>query len=293
MNAVLSATKRHMPRSALGTIYHLALRYKVLTHQAETIPDFVVIGAMKSGTTALYDYLTTHPNVAPALRKEIYFFDRYFGQGLSWYKAHFPSPLYKLWATKVCGKYPLRTGEASTTYIFHPLAPKRILDSLPQVKLVALLRNPIDRAYSHYYHLIRTGKESLSFAEAVEREPERIEIDKAAKLNEFGCWNPAFSRYSYVSRGLYADQLENWLKYFSREQLLIIKSEDMFANPPQVFLQTCKFLDLPTLDLMHYGKLGAGNYSEMDSKTKRWLADYFKPHNQKLYDLLETNFNWD
>lgn len=131
-------------------------------------PDFLIIGAQKGGTTSLYTYLCQHPRVVGASRIEVHFFDLAYDKGWWWYRSHFPVHVFRRGERIV-------TGEASPYYIFHPLVPERVRKDLPNVKLVAILRNPVDRAYSHYQHVRRNGREPLSFEEAIEREPPRTE----------------------------------------------------------------------------------------------------------------------
>ena len=121
-----------------------------------TKPNFLIIGAQRCGTTSLYNYLIQHPQIVPSSKKEVHFFDLNFHLGQSWYEKHFPEVSDNI-----------LTGEASPYYIFHPLCPKRIFDYDPSVKLIVILRNPIDRAYSHYRHIVRLGHEPLKFEDAL------------------------------------------------------------------------------------------------------------------------------
>src|SRR5947209_20310719 len=143
------------------------------THPLRMMPDFIIIGTMRGGTTSLYSYLTTHPHIGSAYMKEVHFFDVYYSKGIGWYRSQFPSSIQKYYAEYV-QKQQFITGEASPYYLFHPHAPKRITKFLPQVELIVLLRNPVSRAYSHYSHEVAGGHEKLSFEEAIECEQERI-----------------------------------------------------------------------------------------------------------------------
>ncbi len=156
--------------------------FRATTNPMRLMPDFIIIGAMRGGTTSLYSYLTEHPNIGPAYMKEVHFFDVYFHKGLPWYRAQFPSTVQKYYTERV-QKQNFITGEASPYYLFHPHAPRRIARLLPHVKLIVQLRNPVSRAYSHYYHEVNGGHEKLSFAEAIDREEDRIgkETEKLAR----------------------------------------------------------------------------------------------------------------
>ncbi|SDC82619.1 MULTISPECIES: sulfotransferase family protein [unclassified Candidatus Frackibacter] len=256
-------------------------------NQLEFRPNFIIIGAQRCGTTSLYKYLTSHPNIAPAARKEVHFFDNHFEKGLQWYYKYFSS-LQNL-QEKGC-----ITGEASPYYIFHPYAFKRIHNLIPKVKLIALLRNPIDRAYSHYHHEVRNGFETLSFTEAIAKEEKRLagELEKMEKDKDYFSFN--YNHFSYKTRGIYIEQLQRWFKLFSREQLLIIKSEDLYANPQLVMDKVLEFLELPKWELTEYKQFNSsGDYPEMDSNIRQQLHEYFEPYNQRLYDLLDVNWDWD
>ena len=187
----------------------------------------------------------------------------------------------------------LITGEASPYYIFHPLVPRRISEMVPQVKLIVLLRNPVDRAYSHYQHNVRMGREPLSFEEALENEELRLkgETDKMVADESYFSFN--HQHFSYLSRGVYVDQLRDWQAYFSSEQILVLKSEDFYSSPSATYNQTLTFLNLPNWNLGEYGKHNYwGKYQPIDSATRKRLIDYYEPYNQELYDYLGTDFGW-
>ena len=263
-----------------------------LTSQMRLMPDFIIIGAQRCGTTSLYNYLIKHPSIAPVLKKEIHFFDLNFDKNVAWYRAHFPTSLYKNYVKKI-RKQNLITGEASPYYLFHPHAPKRVWETIPEIKLIVLLRNPIDRAYSHYKHEVRIGVETLSFEAAIEKEKDRLdgEIQKMLKDEEYHSFN--HQHYSYLARGIYVDQLKYWRKFFPKEQILILKSEDFFEDPSTILKQVTRFLNLSNLTLKKYGKYNYATYADMTSKTRKRLTEYFKPHNKKLYEYIGRDFGWN
>lgn len=278
---------------------------RALTSRLRVLPDFIIIGAQRCGTTSLYRYLIQHPSIAPAFRKEVHFFSKNFRKGPNWYREHFPSYLYKNTIRALLGRAFL-TGEASTDYIFHPYAAQRAFRTVPRVKLIVLLRNPVDRAYSHYYHEVRKERESLSFEAAIEREPERLnsEDTKGFVDRDYSSYNYLY--YSYLTRGIYVDQLKAWMALFPREQVFILRSEDFYADPSTALLQTLEFLEVEKWELPEYRKYNYGGYSRldaaennrplypsMDGAVRKALIDYFKPYNQRLYQLLGTDFDWD
>jgi hypothetical protein len=258
------------------------------------LPDFIVIGAQRCGTSHFYGLLITHPCISPASRKEIHFFDYNFNKGILWYRKHFPPYLLKDRAMKKCGYF--ITGEASPYYIFYPHAAKRISKLMPNIKLIILLRNPVDRAYSHYCHEVRTKEESLSFEDAIKKEEERMqgELDKMIADETYYSFNHQHS--TYLSRGIYIDQIKAWMDIFPRRQFLILKSEDFFDNQETTIKKTLKFLGLPD-ELLSNCDFGSTPrqypYPKMEDKVRKRLIDYYKPYNQKLYELLGVNFDWD
>jgi hypothetical protein len=152
------------------------------------------------------------------------------------------------------------TGEASTGYICHPHAPKKIAQLIPKVKLIALLRNPVDRAYSHYLHTNRLGKETLSFEDAIAKEEERLR-GIVARIHEDGnYYSPEYHYYSYLSRGIYIDQLEAWFSFFDKQQILILPSEELYRDPAATYSKVLEFLDLPNWKLEQYEIYNSGNY---------------------------------
>lgn len=270
--------------------------YRLMTSPIRLLPDFIIIGAQRCGTTFLYRFLTKHPHVEPALRKEIHYFDFKFEKGVNWYRAQFPTLPYKYYANWI-RKRDFVTGEASPYYLFHPDVPRRVSAIVPQTKLIVLLRNPIDRAYSHYHHTVRLKAQTLSFEEAIEIEMQekrsRGELVRMRKDMK----NVYISGHlctTYLSRGFYYDQLKDWARFFDKAQILILQSEKLFGTPPEIFEQVLDFLDLPRWKPQQFEPLGQGHYSGgMNSATRRRLRDYFEPHNQRLYRYLGIDFGWE
>jgi Sulfotransferase domain len=240
----------------------------------------------------LHRYLVEHPGIVPAFRKEIHFFDRNLHKGIRWYREHFPSALYRSYATKVLGRRFL-TGEATAAYLFYPHAPTRMAETVPNAKLIVLLRNPIDRAFSQYQHEVANGYETLPFEEAIAREPERLAGERERLLADENYDGVDYRHHSYLSRGRYAEQLEVWLQHFPRQQVLVLRSEDFFADPELVLGSVLQFLGLPPASLRHYPKYNHRDYTEMTPALRRRLRDQFAPHNQRLAALLGRDFGWD
>jgi hypothetical protein len=253
------------------------------------LPDFVVIGAQKCGTTFLYHLLSQHPLVEPAASKELHFFDNNFDLGVEWYRQCFPAPRWEDSRRTI-------TGEATPYYMFHPLAAERMAEVVPQTRLIALLRNPVDRAFSHHQQETRKGDETLSFEEAIAAEEARLRGERNKMLEDEYYASFEHQRLSYLSRGIYVDQLLRWTDLFSKEQLLVLKSEDFFENPQQTLKLVLDFLGLPEWEpevpelgyRRHEGRYEGG----MDPVLRRRLEEYFAPHNRRLYDFLGVDLGW-
>jgi len=164
---------------------------------------------------------------------------------------------------------------------------------MPDVKIIAVLRNPIDRAYSQYHHEVRKGREQLPFEEAVDMEPRRLNGEYEKILADKYYHSEERHDHSYLERGKYAEQLDRWFQYFPRERFLILKSEDLFQNPAPLYKEVLEFLGLPDYQEICFEKLNAGKYTDMNSEHRERLSAYFKEPNQKLYELLKTDFGWD
>ena len=178
-------------RAAFSDRSSLKRAFRVTTSPLRMMPDFIIIGTQKGGTTSLYRYLIDHPNIAPIYIKEPHYFDIHFHKGIGWYRSHFPTAVEKYYARHV-EKHDLITGEASPYYLFHPRAPQRVAKTLPKAKLIILLRNPVDRAYSQYQHQLRQpGVEPLSFEEAIAYEEKRLagEEEKILRDEKYDSFN--------------------------------------------------------------------------------------------------------
>ena len=257
-------------------------------------PDFLIIGAQRCGTTSLFHYLAGHPRVAVPREKELHFFDLQYQKGFRWYVDCFAGT-----DTRKSARRAIR-GEATPEYIFHPHAIPRIKADLPKVKLIALLRNPVDRAYSQYWHEVRLGYEPLSFEEAIAREPARLagELERAEIDAHYN--GRAMIHHSYLLRGIYADQLMRVFRHFPRSQVMLLRSEDLFADPQDVFGQVTDFLGLERQAIADPRNMTAVTEGTRDVRpppiptaVRHRLAGHFRAHNQRLYTLVGLDFGWE
>lgn len=229
-----------------------------------TLPAFLLVGAAKSGTTSLYQYLTEHPDLEPPIWKAARYFDRYYDRGVAWYRAHFPQAAQ--------GQ---QTFEASAGYLFHPHAAERIASTIPEAKIVAILRNPIDRAVSQFAHEVRRGGETRSLEAAFAEELERSD-DDVPEQKYF------FRNSSYLREGLYLPQLERYLEHFPREQLRVLQYEQFFADPDAQFAELLSFLEASPFKVQEFGRHNVGGYSGMTPADRDRLRAFFKPHNEAV-----------
>jgi hypothetical protein len=245
------------------------------------LPDFLIIGAQKAGTTALYAYLRWHPEITGPSFKEVSFFDRHYVRGETWYRAHLPArPRSRL------------VGEASPSYLFHPQAAKRVAALMPDAKLIAVLRNPVDRAFSHYQHEVALGREALSFEDALEAEEERMrgELDRMARNPAY--FSQAWWNYTYAARGRYAEQLDRWFEVFDRERMLVLISEEMLGDPSASYDRTLEFLGVRPHQLGSFPRIFARDYGAMSPATRQRLEREFADPNRELAALLERDLPW-
>ena len=245
-------------------------------------PDFVIIGTQRGGTTSLHAYLSAHPQVITPATKELHFLTDRYVRGLDWYLGQFPTEVPP----------DVITGEATPYALFHPLAPRRLLEIAPAAKSIVLLRNPVDRAYSHFLLERSRGEEALDFAAALEAELERLDGEEARLA-----WDPAYAsgphkRASYVARGEYARQLERWFGVFPREQILVLRSEDLYERSAEAFTHVADFLAINPDVTIPFTKHNQSSGSPLDPMIRRRLSEYFAPWNVRLAELLGWDPGW-
>ena len=239
------------------------------------VPNFIIIGCQRCGTTSLYTYLAQHPQILTPIKKEMDFFSWHFDRGIDWYLAHFP-PMPP-------GEQFL-TGEASPSYFDSREAPERLYSLFPEAKLIVLLRNPVDRAISQFYRLTNLNWEARSLDRVISDEIERLNQNPEYIIGE----EPG----NYLARGRYIEFIKNWRTFFPPEQLLILKSEDFYAGAAAIVQQVLEFLDLPEYQLSEYQNANPGSYQRVNESVRGRLSDYFRPYNQELEEYLGRQFDW-
>jgi hypothetical protein len=265
----------------------IGFRPNILTPGA--LPDFLIIGAQKAGTTSLASYLAAHPCVVAPRWKEAHFFDLNYEKGIDWYRSIFPVGVRARVGSRFRGRR-LQTGDSTPYYILHPWAAARARDLLPKAKIVILLRDPVDRAHSHYHHEVRLGKETLTFEEAIDAEDSRIagEARRLAVDPYYTSFN--YQHFSYLERGIYSHQMMRWLKFYPPSQILVLSSELFFASPDVEYRRVLKFLGLPEWKLPAYPAEHVGTYAPMSKATRKRLREFYAPHNQTLRQQLNSDW---
>jgi catechol 2,3-dioxygenase-like lactoylglutathione lyase family enzyme len=281
------------PRSELGwTAWrHPIHAWHQLTRSQRSLPDLLIIGAQKSGTTSLYHLLAQHPRFLPAKTKEIHYFDKHPNRPVEWYRACFPLEARMAVQARVAGG-PVRTGEATPSYLFGPPVPDRVADVDDELRLVAVLRDPVDRAYSHYHHNRQKGRETLDFEAALAAEEERIGAAPERAHEVADDLTAAFYHFSYRARGIYVRQLEAWLERFDEEQLFVVGQGRLGEDPDGVLDEVAEHVGLPSFELQAPERRNTGSYDPMDEATREELAAFFEPYNEQLFDLLGRELDW-
>lgn len=250
-------------------IKELYLRTRKANAKSRALPNFIIIGAQKSGSTSLFKYLRQHRRIIGSVPKEIFYFNEHYAKGPLWYRRHFPKHQFLM-------KIQAITGEATTMYLCSEDAPARVAALLPDVKLIAVLREPAARAISHYKHRCHTGRETRP-------------IDAVFSKDTIARWSRGDSLSEadtiYFDRGLYARQLKCWLQYFSREQLLVVQAEKMFAEPAATVAKVQAFLGVDLVPPRDTKAFKVSTQKILKPSHIDELEQAYHPHNQALVEL--------
>lgn len=270
------------------------LANRTVTSNQKSQPSFLILGFMRCGTSSLYDYLLAHPQVLPAVDKELWFFTHFFDQGIDWYLAHFPS---------IADGVNYFTGEATSMYINAPDAATKVLDLFPEMKLTILLRNPVERVISAIYlqrppslrhiqleHHIVDGLEK---AESMVKNLSEVSLLESSSIMNCGLGHQGMVSVSHLLNGLYILYLKRWLTIFPKNQFLILKSETLFKDPSITMNQVHNFLKLSDYQLTNYRNSNPGTYPSVSNDLRRRIAAFYQPYNQQLEDYLGMKFDWE
>jgi hypothetical protein len=271
------------------------VRYGERTSGLRPLPDFLIIGTKRGGTTSLWNYLLEHPLVPrlfPAWNtKSAHYFDENFGRGEAWYRSHFPTTRQRAVLERRHGG-PTRVGEAAPLYMFHPRIAERVALALPAVKVIVLLRDPVERAYSHWKERTTEGKETLPFAEALAAEPARTAGERERLAADDSYFSEPYDWFSYRARGRYLEHLQPWLARFDAGRMLVLPSESLYGTPAETYDRVLQFLDLPAYRPDHFEVFNHRRSAAMDPAVRAELTGYYRPHNAALQQSLGMTFDW-
>jgi Sulfotransferase domain len=263
-----------------------------LTSRARMVPAFLIVGAQRCGTSSMSRALSQHPAAFKAvLHKEVHYFDTGYAHGPGWYRGHFPLRARARLAARPPGTVPMAF-ESSPYYMFHPLAPGRIARDLPGVKLLVLLRDPVERAYSAHAHESARGFETEPFERALELEEERLAGEAERIKADPGYLSYHHQHHGYRTRGQYAEQLERLELLFGRDRIHVIDSGDFFTDPRPVYDGVLAFLGLPGGIYPPFERHNARPRSPMAPSVRSALQEYYRSYDERLATWLGRTPSW-
>lgn len=284
-----------LPHKYAVNIPRLKVLARMMVYWRYALPDFMICGAMKAGTSSLFHLLDEHPQLKGSRRKEVHYFD---GVDYGEIDRHKLGPAYfqSFFPPKSSVKETDRVFEATPAYFYCPHTPQRMHEMLPDLQLILMLRNPTDRAISHYFHSVKYRRETRPIMEALKEEELRFgPYDPVGgDENNLGYTRTSAWR-SYRRRGHYLEQLKRFLEYYPLDRFLILKSESFYEDPIPTLQEICRFLGVDD-DFQPKGELHRhrGVYThEVPPEVVDFLDDYFRPLNQALYDFLGRDFGWE
>lgn len=284
-------------RRAYGIALAANIAYGKIFGRAHMLPNAYIIGFAKCGTTSLYTYLTEHPQIHPSFTKEVHYLDhnKRYQRGQNWYRSNFPLGIQKTIYERLKGKKFVSI-DATPRYINHPHTINRVKKIGSDAKFIVLVRNPIERAYSHYnmnVHGATQIPEELSFDEAIRQEDSRIANEYEKMEQDETYFSMEYFGYAYAQRGLYARWLKDWLTEFP-EQVLVLDSDSLIRDTQSTFDTVTDFLEIDRFKLKDTEKRNVGNYAhnKIDDSTLKALIEYYRIPNAELYSLLGRNLGW-
>ena len=270
----------------LRKLKHLTLSRGIsgITSSSRVLPDFLIIGAKRCGTTTLYENLSEHPCIEKSAHDNIGFFNDNFLLGINWYKSHFPTMQKKKEIKKKYGKFV--TYDVTTSYMRRNDTAIKIKETIPDVKIIAILRNPVDRAYSEYNTNSKNESSNETFENLVLQE-----INTYHKIKDQDT-EILIKKLKLIGKGLYEIQLKKWFEIFSRDSILILSTEEFAIEPNSLYSKIFRFLELPEYKIKNTQKFNKNTYSIMSDKTRQILLDFYSSENKKLFNLIGQEFDW-
>ncbi|GAB3222192.1 hypothetical protein GCM10027447_08840 [Glycomyces halotolerans] len=286
--------RERVPAPVKAAVGRSARTFGRLTASSRILPGLLLCGGQRCGTTSLYRALAQHPAVLkPVFHKGVHYFDTAYDRGPSWYRAHFPTKAAARRVAEHTGLAPIAF-ESSPYYLYHPLAARRFVRDLPDVKVIVLVRDPVERAWSHHAHEVARGFEDITdFADAVKAEPDRLlGTEERLRIDE-GHYSFEHQHHAYIGRGRYTDYLEPLAELIGRDRVLVLDSGEFFTRPEDAFEQVLRFLRLPWVGEFSFARHNArGRPSPMSASLRRRLTEHFEPYDARLADWLGGTPSW-
>jgi hypothetical protein len=281
-----------MPHSVKAVGRVVSVRVGSATAGRRQLPSFILVGAQRAGTTSLFRALMSHPLIHSAnYHKGVNYFDVNYEQDFAWYQGHFPTAAHLRKRTRAVAGDAI-TFEASGYYMFHPCAPERMARHLPEVRILAMLRDPVERAYSAWKHELARGFETEQFEQALDLEDERLAGQANRMRADHGYQSFSHRHHAYVRRGHYAEQLDELGRYFPAEQIHVIESEAFFERPETTYAGVLDFLGLPQVLPDRFDRWNGRPSSPMADETRARLREHFQRHDESLAALLGREPAW-
>ena len=274
--------------------------YRRFTASSRTLPDFQVIGFPRCGTKSLFSYVTQHPNIGKPTTYGKYFFNTNYHRGVNWYKSHYPTVKTKMRLKKENGAYVI--GDYSASYMMWYHSALRIKKLIPNPKLIVVLRNPVDRAYSQFNRKEMTVQyrddevDASSFADAINEDEKRLQNWEYMLKNDLIVRENHVSTHTpYLTMGKYVVHLKEWFKVFPKEQFHFVSTDEM-SNEfgiQKTVSKVFSFLGLPDHKIKDFSRKNVESYEKINAKERNALRDFYEPYNKELEKLLDMKFNWN
>lgn len=290
----MAKLRDNIPEPVKHLVHHSSRTFGRMTAARRLLPGLLICGGQRCGTTSLYRALASHPVILKAiLHKGVHYFDTSYHKGLDWYRAHFPTRAAANRIADHTGVNPVAF-ESSPYYLYHPLAAPRIAENLPGVKIIVLVRDPVERAYSHHAHEVARGFEDITdFGEALDAEADRLDGESDRLIEDETYYSFSHQHHGYLSRGYYSSYLTTLTHHLPRDQVLVLDSGDFFKDPETTFDKVLRFLQLPWLGDIDFGQHNArGRPSPLSDSLRSELTDHFAPHDRRLSSWLGKAPSW-
>ena len=266
--------------------YHQLLKrhFFAITGPNRVLPDFLIIGAKRCGTTSLFTNLPEHPSITSSHHDNMGFFNDNFHLGVNWYRSFFTTKSHKRKIEKKIGE--CLSFDTTTTYMENRTTAENVKKIKSDMKIIVMLRNPIDRAYSQFNRTKKDNVEVGKFEDIIKEEINEL-------VNEKNSFKIARNKSNYIKKGIYYEQLKPWFELFPRENIGIFPTEEFKIDSKKIYNEIFDFLNLPLFTIKNNRIMEKGDYSPMKKELRDYLSDFYKEHNEKLFKLIGKEFEWD